>query len=59
MEYNAPNFRNVETNARVLNLMHIYMMMIFSPVKQLYTLFFFFSLPDPASFTMDRAHLMS
>lgn len=43
MEYNTPNFRNVEINARVLNLMHIYMMMLYSPVKQLYILFFFFS----------------
>lgn len=60
MEYNTPNFRNVEINARVLNLMHIYMMMLYSPVKQLYILFFFFFfLPDPASFRMDRAHLMS
>lgn len=56
MEYNTPKFRNAEINARVLNLMHIYMM-IYSPVKQLYTLFFF--LPDPASSRRDRAHLMS
>jgi len=38
MEYNTPKFRNVEINATVLNLMYIYMM-IYSPVKELHTIF--------------------
>lgn len=47
MEYNTAKFRNAEINARVPNLMYIYMM-TYSPVKQLHTIFFsYLTLPHP------------
>lgn len=48
MEYNTQKYRNAEINARVLNLMYIYILQLNNYI------YFFFLPPDPVSFRMDR-----